>query len=301
MKSPNKVLILCNTLVFPPVCFEDRGVDFFSFYPDEIGLPYKALRRLTLKVGLLRQKFWYEKWFSNISTYDKIIVFAINGIAPIIPDIQARLKHGVEPIIFFWDPVFRVEECLHFNLPKWSFDLGDCSKYNLTFNSTFYFKHLCNKTIDVNQRAEYDIYFTGLRKGREKLIHSLENSFSALGINSKFILVGPGDDQRVSFQENLEHISKTRAMLDIVQDGQIGLTVRVMESIFMKRKLVTNNKHIRFEKFYNPQNIFIIDVDDLSNLNLFLNSEGDFSDYDAYQSYYDFDNWLNRFNQPAIS
>ena len=59
MKEANKVLILCSTNVFPATLFEQRDVDFYSFYPDDISITLKILRRLTLSIGVLRKRFWY--------------------------------------------------------------------------------------------------------------------------------------------------------------------------------------------------------------------------------------------------
>jgi hypothetical protein len=296
MKEGNKVLILCNTNVFPAKLFEQRNVDFYKFYTDDISITQKILRRLTLTIGVLRKRFWYGSWFSNIEKYDKVFIFAINGIGPVINDIENRLRKGVTAVIFFWDPVFRVEECLKYRLPKWSFDLSDCRKYNLAYNSTFYFKNLYNLNTAFDRDPKYDIYFTGMTKGRKEVIGELESHFYNLGISTNFILVELNSQSWVSFEQNLENISNARSILDIVQEGQTGLTIRVMESIYWKKKLVTNNRNIVNEFFFNPKNIFVLGVNDLSELCSFLNEDNDFRDYDTLQEFYDFNNWLIRFN-----
>lgn len=296
MSKSNRVLILCNTVVFPSKLFEERGVDFYPFYPDNISVIKKILRRLTLSLGVFRKNFWYGPWFSKLSDYDKLVIFSINGISPLINDLEGNLKKGVTPIIFFWDPVFRVEECLHSKFPKWSFDLSDCRRYDLKFNTTFYFKNLYNSIGSSNIQPECDVYFTGLAKGRRNELNEVAAKFGSLGVKSNFILVESASQKRVSFDLNLENIANSRALLDLVQEGQTGLTVRVMESIYWKKKLVTNNKNIVNEFFYNPKNIFVLGIDDLTQLPAFLHGEIDFKEYETWQEYYDFDNWLNRFN-----
>lgn len=52
--------------------------------------------------------------------------------------------------------------------------------------------------------------------------------------------------------------------ISINKDGQEGLTLRVMESIFFEKKLITNNKKIINYDFYTPENIYILD--DLINI-----------------------------------
>lgn len=51
----------------------------------------------------------------------------------------------------------------------------------------------------------------------------------------------------------------SRAVLDIEHVNQRGATMRTMEALGSKRKLVTTNKSLRDYDFYNPQNIQIVD------------------------------------------
>src|SRR5690606_24485813 len=101
--------------------------------------------------------------------------------------------------------------------------------------------------------------------------------------------------KKIPYQEYLELISKTKAIIDIIPDGQSGLTVRPMESIFLKKKLVTTDLEIANQDFYNKQNIFIIGKDDESLLKEFIDSAYvPIADSVVYQ--YDLDGWLQRFN-----
>ena len=297
MANVNNVLILCNTNVFPAKLFAERGVDLYAFYPDRLNVFLKVCRRATLSLGIFRKLFWYGPWFNKLQTYERIIIFAINGIQPIVDDISVTLTKGVKPIVFFWDPVFRVKECLNYSLTKWSFDSGDCQMYKMSFNSTFYFKEIVKVSVGDNLAIDNDIYFTGLTKGRAGLIHDLDNQFQALGVKSNFILIEDDSKSRTTFLQNLKNIKQTSAILDIVQDGQCGLTVRVMESIFWKKKLVTNNKNIIHEKFYDSTWIFILGVDKLENLKHFIHSSHDTSKQMEFEEYYDFGSWISRFNQ----
>ena len=54
-------------------------------------------------------------------------------------------------------------------------------------------------------------------------------------------------------------VSKTAIIVDIESPGQKGLTMRNIEMIGLKKKLVTTNKDIIHYDFYKPQNICIID------------------------------------------
>jgi hypothetical protein len=66
---------------------------------------------------------------------------------------------------------------------------------------------------------------------------------------------------------------KSKALLDLVQENQNGLTWRPIEAMYYRKKLITNYENIRQYDFYRKENIFILGKDDLSTLNLFINSE----------------------------
>ena len=86
----------------------------------------------------------------------------------------------------------------------------------------------------------------------------------------------------------------SKAVLDIVQEGQIGLTIRTMETLCLHKKLITNNKDIVNYDFYNKNNIFIIGVDSFDDLKLFINTRVGKVDKKIL-SKYNFVDWVNSF------
>jgi hypothetical protein len=291
----NKVLILCNTNVFPSILFEQRGVDFYQYFNAEISFAAKILRRLTLSVGFFRRKFWYGKWFNQLGGYDTIFLFAINDIKDVVNDVEKFTNSGQRKIIYFWDPVFRISECLEYPFEKWSFDAQDCSQYNLRYNSTFYFKQIISD-LQSTVKLDYNrVYFIGLDKGRRKLISEIQETLKLMDIHTHFIVFDDNVKERISFEENLKNISASNAILDLSQQNQSGLTVRVMESIFLAKKLITNNSLIREQAFYHPDNIFVIGNDDMSELKKFLLKPYCEQHVESFQDFFDFDNWMRRF------
>ena len=86
----------------------------------------------------------------------------------------------------------------------------------------------------------------------------------------------------------------SKAVLDIVQDGQVGLTIRTMETICYRKKLITNNTDVINYDFYNPDNIFVIGKDDINDLNEFINRP--FIDIpDEILIRYNFCDWVKSF------
>ena len=79
-------------------------------------------------------------------------------------------------------------------------------------------------------------------------------------------------------------------------DGQRGLTLRPLEALFMKKKLLTNNKHIREYPFYSPDNIFIFGENNKTDIVHFLQLEYDES-VDALINEYNFNHWISEFQK----
>lgn len=64
---------------------------------------------------------------------------------------------------------------------------------------------------------------------------------------------------KVPIKELLEIIADSKCVLDAPQAGQTGLTIRSIECLGAKRKLITTNADIRFYDFYREENILIFD------------------------------------------
>ena len=182
----------------------------------------------------------------------------------------------------------------------WSFDPEDCRKYGLNFNTTYYFKDL---KLPVSFSKEYDVFFCGINKGRKNKLNEIQAILAKNSITSFFYLVDeelPVSERlpRLQYKEYLSKLSNANAILDILQDGQQGMTLRVMEALFFNKKLITNQSLIAKEDFYNSNNIFIIGKDDWNNIKDFMNKPVIKTPEEVLDKY-DFFTWLKRFDQSS--
>ena len=67
---------------------------------------------------------------------------------------------------------------------------------------------------------------------------------------------------------DMERVYKnTRCVLDSAQAGQMGLTIRVVEALGAKKKMITTNEDVKNYDFYRPENIYIYNgTIDLNNV-----------------------------------
>ena len=183
----------------------------------------------------------------------------------------------------------------------YSFDQGDCKKYNIRYNTQFYSFPDTQNTKSGD--AVYDIFFIGKDKGRYDLIYRLANYLDESGITYSFKVFSDSEKKferkdlittdYLNYHDICRLICQSNAVLDIVQDGQEGLTLRAMEALFYDKKIVTNNTHYIDLPFYSSESIYFLE-DGLEGLKDFI--EAPEVKYDeTIKDYYSIENWLRRF------
>ena len=73
---------------------------------------------------------------------------------------------------------------------------------------------------------------------------------------------------------------------------QKGLTLRVFEAIGAGKKLITTNQYIQNYSFYNPNNIYIINRENIKLEEAFFQNEYQDIPFDLYQKS-SIEGWLN--------
>jgi len=60
-------------------------------------------------------------------------------------------------------------------------------------------------------------------------------------------------------KETLAYIGDSAVLVDIHHPGQTGLTMRTIECVGARRKMITTNQDVVNYDFYRPQNILVVD------------------------------------------
>lgn len=244
---------------------------------------FKLLKKV--KISIL------GKWKNEINKYDKFIIFESLYNEKVAKKIK-RTKKENKVIVYFWNYIDDNNKYIlnDKNIDEfWTFDKNDAKKYNMKYNPQFYTKNV--KIQD--EQNKYDVLFLGRPKTRKKDIVDLEKKLKEEGIQTNFKIIENEKDY-VSYDEYLKRIAESKCILDYNQEGQVGLSLRPMEALFLERKLITNNTDIKNYDFYNHDNIFILGEDNINEIKEFINKPYKKIDQDIID-YYDFDQWLNRF------
>lgn len=121
---------------------------------------------------------------------------------------------------------------------------------------------------------ESDVVFVGKEKGRLEQLLSVYEKCTERGLVCDFHIVDvPEENQKyadkitynkkMSYNELLRRVKRSRCVLNIIQDGADGVTLRDYEAIGMNKYLMTNNKAVEKLSAYNKN--MVIDVDNLDS------------------------------------
>lgn len=245
--------------------------------------------RFLFKTAMIRE-------LQHLSSNDELIICDYSDLCMLyaIADI---VSSRVKKFFWIWNPIKADQEARfesiflvmrEMGFTPSTFDPSDARKHKLMLFPQFF---RMNQP-ETSQKTEYDFYFVGFEKGRRHLLNQLERSLA--GYKCFFKVVNNIKDC-ITYEENISNITKSKCLVDIVQEGQEGITLRPLEALAFKKKLITNNKKVQDLEFYNTNNIFILGVDSMEKMNAFLLS--DWTDIDdKVVQHYDVNSWVENFH-----
>lgn len=253
----------------------------------------RAIRRFCLMKNIGNNSIWLANWFKNLNNYDSVIIH-INRLTRYLPELISNKYPNIKVIGWYWNTINNQSEPIktnNKNIEYYSFDENDCVRYGLKQNIQYY----C-PVKETHSNKDCDIYFIGRNKGREELINKFHDIAKINKLICNFNIIDDSSNNIKPYSEVKKELLKTKSVLEINKDNQVGLTLRSLESLFYEIKLITNNKNIKNVSFYNKNNIFIIGEDSYDDLYSFVNSDYDTS-VNIFKEDYSLDTWFNNFNK----
>ena len=244
---------------------------------------FKSLNKLKINV--------YGNWVKHIKEYNRFIIFDTlynNRISKRIKKDNPNCKI----ILYYWNKISNInKDSLNDKLIDefYTFDEQDAETYKIKYNSQFYSDKI--KLEDKPQTI--DVLFLGRAKTRKNEILNYEKQMNNAGLNTKILII-ENEKDFIEYDEYLKMVSESKAILDIAEGSQKGLTLRCLEALFLDRKLVTNNPELKKYEFYNPNNIFVLGEDNIEDIKEFISKDTVKIGKEKVE-YYDFKNWIKRF------
>lgn len=272
-------------------CYKDlEGYDNIDLLKGHIKFKFKLeekiyLKHFTKKYKLPFRKLWNRRFYKTKFNKNDNLIFILSYVDEnllkygSIKYLKKKYKNS-KFVLFLSDLVIHRRLNMEFNEVKKlfdaviSFDYNDCQKYELYNHPLVYSAPKENINIEEN----IDVYFCGKAKDRLDIIMLIFKYLKKQGLNCKFIISEVSDNKRediegliyldkfMSYEENLEYIKKSKCLLEIMQEGGNGYTLRTCEAVAYNKKIITNNKILKDSEFYDEnmmlifQNIEDIDI-----------------------------------------
>lgn len=276
---------------------KDNNDVFFKYIKNKnIETYYKVkkenfLFRLARKFKLPLFYIFLGNWTKEIKRYQKIIMFD-NGFNDMVAKYVKSKNKNIKTVLWYWNPISEYSKQF-LSSPYvdefWTYNRTDALQYGINYNTQFYTKEV--KLEDKKQKN--DIVFLGSAKQRKHKIVEIEEVLKKNNLKTNFKIVENKSDY-ISYDEYLKLIQDSKCVLDYNMYDLDALTLRPLEALFLKRKLITNNINIINYDFYNPKNIFILGKDDINYIKNFIDTE-----YEPVKEeivdYYDYESWIKRF------
>jgi hypothetical protein len=188
-----------------------------------------------------------------------------------------------------------------------SFDKNDCAKHSMAFLPLFYLQDY-RKLSGSKLPSEYDFFFVGtIHSDRYKLLAQIRRLANAKNLKTYFYMYLtsyvafyklkyvdgnlPGA-KRSEFNFGplpksltLEVVAKSRIAVDAEHPAQTGLTMRTLEMLGAKKKLITTNTDVVTYDFYRPNNILVVDRNDPKIPDSFLRQDYVEIEEETYEKY----------------
>lgn len=239
----------------------------------------RRMNKIHLKCRLPFKRIWIKKYMEDfsLSENDNNFIF-INDVNIIMKNDEfikfLQNKYKANVILYVFNPIEKkrgkgyIKGIEISKLKKWydfvvTSDPDDAQEFGLGLIYEIYSK------LDIAEKGtiKNDLMFVGRGKGREELLLNIYEYLKEKNIDFEINICGKGENRGTKLQytgympysEIIGKVMESNCILEILQQGQSGLTQRTMEAIVYNKKLLTNNKNIVKLPFYNKDYIQVFE------------------------------------------
>ncbi len=264
---------------------EGAVVDSFNERPSNSILTRIMIRLNRNLIGAYINKYYkeiIEKTKDN--KYDYILFIKGESISKPIIDKLRSYHPEAKMVMYVWDSVQFSKNAysLRDSFDKFStFDSRDSKEFNIPLLPLFYIPAYAEMA-NENQEKEFDLMFVGtIHNDRYEFIKGIVKQIEEAGgtcftryyfpskvnfykqkwdnPNFRSAKISDFVFESMPRAELLKYYAKSLMQIDIQDPLQTGLTMRTIETLGAKKKLITTNENVKEYDFYNPNNILVVD------------------------------------------
>ncbi len=319
------LLIMPNFFEYPQIIKEELEsmgyvVDFFDDRPSTNAWVKSAIRvNPDIIKTYIRQ--YFDRVMQTVSAKKYDVVFFISGQSlSFDADMLEKIKKSqpdAKFVLYQWDSMRNfphIGSVQKYFDKCYSFDKRDCEENkSLRFLPLFYCKRYEDIGKEKRKEYKYDFCFVGTAHPKKyKFINMITEQLREVYPRQFIYFFFPSpivffyrkikDPELRKAHYNEFHytplkgdemnriFADSRCVLDSPQARQLGLTIRVLEALGSKKKLITTNEDIKNYDFYREENIYIY-KGDIDMNNIFFKSDYCEIDENIYHRY-SLNNWL---------
>lgn len=262
-------------------------VDFFDDRPSTNAWIKAAIRINKNLIGTYIKKY-FESVMKTVRNKKYDVVFLISGQSlsfgeSMINEIKLCQKDA-KFVLYQWDSQTNfpyIKQVQKYFDKCYSFDRRDIEETpSLKFLPLFYSRKYEEIGKRNNTNFKYDFCFVGTAHPKKyKFIKMMSEQLKSVYPNQFIYFFFPSpivyfyrkimnnELRKAKYNEfhyvplkgkDMNDVYETsRCVLDSAQDGQLGLTIRVLEALGAKKKLITTNEDVINYDFYKPENIYV--------------------------------------------
>ena len=255
-------------------------------YPDNLFQLYKRntkigrlLRAIIFKFNFPFYGFLFGKRKNNLAIAKKVILIETNYFDKVYKYIIKK-NPSIKLYFYYWNPTVRSK--IDFRKVQkyanvYTFDIEDSNKNYIAYNSNFYIPEVYNHYRLIRTHGNKILFIGADKEGRYEKLVCLQKRFLSLNLyfvaylysldmnksssNNIYIIRKP-----YSYDDYLKITSNYDIIMEILDNKQSSMTLRVFESYNLHKKLITNNINIKNESIFDKRNIFVYNsIDDFSS------------------------------------
>jgi len=253
-------------------------IDFYTFKYEYPTFIHKALNFFTktfFNYNIKREHLnkILIKLLDNKEKQDSILIIKGDNLS--IKTIKKIKKKTNHLVAFLNDSISRYPRMkkVHSIFDKvYSFEPDDVAKYNFNLITNYiYFDYKNLPKI----KPEFGVFNISSLDKRFETMPKFARYFKQKGVNYKLIAFSdtPHKElteldieqttQTYSLNDVFKLVTKSNILLDLQRPKQKGLSFRVFEALALEKKIISTNKDLTNYDFYNPNNIAIVDSDNI--------------------------------------